>query len=636
MSIVITQEDFLERCKKAHNDEYDYSNAKYEGSSKKLLITCRKHGDFLQAPVKHWAGRGCPACKKTKIGSALKNTKESVIEQFKGVHGDKYNYDLVVYVNLDTKVEIVCGDHGPFLQTPANHRKGKGCPQCAKARVSEAKTISKEVWLSRFEKVHGDRYDYSKFSVINGDTPVEMVCRTHGSFMQSPYSHAAGKGCPSCASEASRIRQLIPQEEAFEKLKSRWKGRYSYEGSTYCGRDENIEVVCHLHGKFTATYGNHVSGSGCPLCGRLEASEKRLLEERLVISRIKKVHGARYNYDNFVYSGMKSKSIINCKKHGDFLQTAEGHIVGYGCPSCATPVSKGEQEVFEFIKSVCPDAVQSDHTVLGKRELDIFVPSKNLAIEFNGVYWHSDKIKDRKYHYNKYRDCRDKGIRLIQFTDVDWEQKKENMKSILLHAVGRSVGDKEKVNARQCEIVEMKAKETKDFYNKNHPQGYASNLINYGLKTKQGEIVAIMSFGFGKTSRGNAVKTATWELSRYATSHMVRGGASKLFKHFIRENNPDEVKSFSMNDWFDGGLYKVLGFKSEDVAPDYRVWHPRSGIGPKSRWQRRSIPKRLMEIGSDTTFEPATDPRTEWKLEDEVGALRIWDSGKTRWIWSKS
>ena len=625
----LTQDVFIERCKKAHGDKYDYSKAVYVKNSEKVVIVCNEHGEFSQAPEKHWIGRGCPECKKVSVGNSLRADPEVVFNKCAEVHQGKYDYSKAVYINLDTKVEIICKEHGSFMQTPANHRKGKGCPLCKNSKISKLKTLTKDVWVKRFKDAHGERYDYSNFDPANMDHQHEIVCKQHGPFSQDPHSHASGKGCPKCAQERSSQRQMKGQEQAMEEIKEKWGDKYTYPSFHYKGHDGKLVVNCPLHGDFSTTFGNHISGHGCPRCAYERISLARMVENREVKQRAMEIHGGKYSYEWMDYKGMKKSIKILCNKHGEFTQMAETHLSGSGCPDCATPVSKGEQELYDVVLKMCPDAVQSDHSVLGRRELDIYIPSKKIAIEFNGVYWHSDKIKPKKYHYDKWKDCKEKGIRLIQILDIDWKNNREKMLSIIKHAIGNN--DLRKVNARQCIIVDLKAKEVENFFYENHPQGPVRNPINHGLISPEGDLVAVMSFGFGKTSRGSSAKTATWELSRYATSCVVRGGASKLFKHFLRTYCPKEVKSFSMNDWFGGGLYEKLGFVGEEIPVDYRVYHPKLGIVPKSKWQRREIPKRIKDLGIAESYDPSTDKRTEKEMEDLMGALRIWDSGKIRW-----
>jgi hypothetical protein len=133
------------------------------------------------------------------------------------------------------------------------------------------------------------------------------------------------------------------------------------------------------------------------------------------------------------------------------------------------------------------------------------------------------------------------------------------------------------------------------------------------------------------------IRQGEWELARYATAAVVRGGASRLFAAFLKAVGATTVWSFSDKQHFDGGLYETLGFTLDgEIQADYRVVHPRTlTTWHKSLWQRKSIPARLREIGSSETFEPETDPRTERQMQDAVKVLRVWDAGKTRWRWSK-
>lgn len=495
-------------------------------------------------------------------------------------NAEKYDYTKTVYVNSKTRVIITCKKHGDFEQEAnCHHNKGYGCPECYKENNPRADTL--ESFIAKAKEKHGDAFDYSHVVYVNSTTKVNIICNTCGEiFEQTPAKHVFGRGCPHCA---NKVRG-------------------------YKSRNDFKEVV----------------------------------------DRAVAIHGDKYTYLDMFYKDegnerSRSHLSVKCNRCGSvFEQAVRDHLRGggkaTGCPHCAKLTSKPETEMFEFVKSLCPDAVQSDRTVLSGRELDIFIPSKKLAIECNGVYWHCDSRKVKNYHHDKFLACKEKGVRLIQITDYEWVNDKTTFKKLISHALG--VGNQRRINARDCNVVELLANECKNFYNNNHPQGHASNPANFALQTKDGEIVAIMSFGFGKTTRGSARSSgaceAVWELSRYATACCVRGGASKLFKAFIKKYNPTQVRSFSMNDWFSGGLYETLGFTGEPVEPDYRVFHEKNGLLPKSRWQRRCIPQRLKEIErEDLNFNPdkSVDPRTEFEMEDLVGALRIWDSGKTRWTW---
>lgn len=176
------------RFQEVHGNTYDYSNVIYICQLDKVEILCKEHGSFFQSPNNHIKGKGCPDCS----GNKKKDTNKCV-EGFKKVHGNTYDYSNVVYTNASTKVEIICKIHGRFFQTPNNHLTGNGCPVC---RGSITKSTGQ--CLEGFKKIHGDTYDYSKVKYINRCTKVEIMCKEHGSFLQRPDHHLSGCGCPKC------------------------------------------------------------------------------------------------------------------------------------------------------------------------------------------------------------------------------------------------------------------------------------------------------------------------------------------------------------------------------------------------------------------------------------------------------
>lgn len=142
-----------------------------------------------------------------------KLSQEDVIKQFKAVHGDRYQYHLVVYVGNQVKVKIVCKDHGVFEQQPANHKQGNGCPECAKSSDIRGKSGKKKFLttlevVAQFVAMHGERYDYSSVIYVANQTKVRIRCKTHGFFEQTPDHHKKGRGCPVCANEDRKKAML--------------------------------------------------------------------------------------------------------------------------------------------------------------------------------------------------------------------------------------------------------------------------------------------------------------------------------------------------------------------------------------------------------------------------------------------
>ena len=189
----MTKEEFITKARSVHGDKYDYSKVEYINARKKVCIICPEHGEFWQEAFSHTIGAGCPACSNKK-----KYTTESFIEKAKKIHGDKYDYTKVNYVNNRTKVCIICPEHGEFWQTPTNHLKGCGCTFCKGTRITEKKTQTKEDFIKRAVQTHGNKYDYSKVVYTKAKEKVCIICPEHGEFWQEAFSHIKGCGCPHC------------------------------------------------------------------------------------------------------------------------------------------------------------------------------------------------------------------------------------------------------------------------------------------------------------------------------------------------------------------------------------------------------------------------------------------------------
>ena len=506
--------------------------------------------------------------------------------------------------------------------------------------------------LSKFPKEVLDRYDFSNAVYTEALKPITgIVCPEHGEFKQycGQLRKPGGAGCPTCGDVIRRAKKRLTQDQAIANMTSVHKGLYDYSKVVYVRSSENITVICPEHGDFEISYNNHNSGKGCPKCGNarkgkgshVESARKKTAATKLArhaftfVAQARAVHGDTYDYSQSVYIGKRAKLTIICKKHGPFEQAPGPHIWrAQGCPECSHHRSKGEAAIFNFVSIFC-EPMSRDRATLGGKELDIHIPERKLAIEYCGEYWHGassveEERKDRKRHLEKYEACKAKGIRLLTIYESEWLNRPKALKHLIRNALGKSRGS---VMARKCELTKVDHNTAVEFYDRYHPQGGAGSGEHYALMYS-GKMVACMRFAFGANDRG-ANSERVWTLSRYATRINVRGGATRLMTAFIREHNPSVIKSFSDNRYFDGGMYEALGFELEEVTePDYQVYHQKIGLLPKSAWQRKSIPKRIKEIGSDEVFDPETDPRTEREITFLLGAQRVFDCGKKRWTFT--
>ena len=260
-------------------------------------------------------------------------------------------------------------------------------------------------------------------------------------------------------------------------------------------------------------------------------------------------------------------------------------------------------------------------SIISPKELDIYIPSKQIAIECNGVYWHSHK--ESLYHINKYKECQQKEIQLLTLWE-DWiKTKPEIVESILLNKLGLCNNT---IYARKTIIKEIDSNTCSNFLNINHIQGRTNAAIKLGLYYR-GELVSVMTFSKkSKLSGSKHTNKSEYELSRFCNKLNIRviGGASKLLKYFIKTYNPKTIISFASNDISNGNLYKELGFVSDNkITSAYWYIHKKELI----RYHRTSFTKtRLKEMGYDI------DNKTESRIMSELPYWKIYDSGHIKYI----
>ena len=262
----------------------------------------------------------------------------------------------------------------------------------------------------------------------------------------------------------------------------------------------------------------------------------------------------------------------------------------------------------------------NNRKVLQGKEIDIYIPDKKIAIECNGVYWHSSIYKDNKYHYNKYKSCSEHGIQLLTIWE-DWiEHKPDIVKSILLSKLGLL---RERIYARNCCIREVSPKDAIEFLNMNHIQGSCNSKIRYGLYYKD-KLVSLMTFGKKRSAMMGKYKYEdVWELTRFCNTlnTSVVGAAGKLLKHFIKNINPTTIESFASHDISNGNLYNTLGFKKE-TETNGSYWYIDKC---KIRYHRFTFCKsKLIKMGYDKD-------KSEFEIMDGLGYIRIYDSGQTKY-----
>ena len=268
MRTKLTTEEFIKRAREVHGDKYDYSKTNYKGLREKVCIICPKHGEFWQLACSHIDGHGCIKCNN----GSKPMSQDDFIKKAKEIHGDKYDYSKVDYVNSRSKVCIICPKHGEFWQKAMTHLEGRGCKKCRGGN----KVSTLIDFIDQAKKVHGDKYDYSKVEYTNSQTKVCIICPKHGEFWQTPNSHLNGAGCTSCWKE----NRVLGKEEFIKRAREVHGDKYDYSKVNYINASTSVCIICPKHGEFWQTPHSHLNGNGCQFCSNEgNISENKLYDE---------------------------------------------------------------------------------------------------------------------------------------------------------------------------------------------------------------------------------------------------------------------------------------------------------------------------------------------------------------------
>ena len=371
-----------------------------------------------------------------------KLTKEEFIEKAKCIHGDRYDYSKVDYINNRTKVCVICKKHGEFWQQANSHLRGEGCPICKGENISKKKSLTKEEFIKKARKVHGNKYDYSKVEYKNSSSKVCIICPQHGEFWQTANTHLQGSGCPSCAfkllsnvhtgKNKSGGYPKLTKEEFIEKAKRIHGNKYDYSKVEYVNNKTKVCIICPIHGEFWQKPNAHLSGFGCYKCGREAMSLKQTKNTELFIEEAKKIHSDKYDYSKVKYTTGDKKVCIICPQHGEFWQTPYSHLQGQGCPICNE--SHLERDIRTLLNensiNFIQRATKEDIPWIGRQHLDFYLPEHNIAIECQGrQHFESDKFfgSDKGFYeqvkrdYKKLKKCIEHRVKVLYYTDPSFK-----------------------------------------------------------------------------------------------------------------------------------------------------------------------------------------------------------------------
>lgn len=594
-----TNEEWIEEVSKKHNNKYDYSKTHYTKAKDKVVVICHEkdefgdeHGEFEIRAGNHMAGIGCPKCAKK-----YKPTTEEWIKKAKKVHGEKYNYTKVNYINQNTNVEIICPIHGKFKQMAALHIQGCGCPKC-----NGGIKMTKDDFIEKAQKIHNNKYDYIKFNYINTKTQGVIICPIHGDFLQSPDAHLRGQGCPKCKS--SKLENILMN--LFRKNNIAYTYQYKITSDKQLSCDfflNNYHIVIECQGEqhfIPTSFDNDKSEEKC----------KENYEKVLAYDKLKYDMCINNDLDIIYFTIPKYFISTNVNINTEFYEdkiliTNTKELMEYIVSKQKFDNTDSFADFYEDVrKNVSKNINNTNSTIRYKDYVLIYVPLiPNKRNELN----------DKRREYTK------KGYKVIVIFEDEYINNREIVLSKIRHLF--KLDKLPRIMARKCIVKPIIKNDAETFLNCNHIQGFVNSSIYLGAYYND-SLVAVMSFI--KEPNDN------WNLSRFASDnkYVCCGIGGKLFKYFTRNYTFNTVKSFADKRWtFDTkkNIYLELNFRQEkNMMPEYRYIKNGEKIRHhKFGFRKQSLSKKY---GLDINL-------TETEMTKELGYDRIWDCGLIKYVY---
>lgn len=464
------------------------------------------------------------------------------------------------------------------------------CKICRSFVVS-LKALSQHI---RFHNISSQEY-YDKYLLKDSSEKLCSYCGKDTKFksLTGGYqTYCSSKCCNKSEEKISKFRESYLSNDLQEIHKKRQTTNLERYGNEIANRNDEIREKSRI---------NFLKGTINKKLQYLDEWDLKLISNR----------------DNYTYNDIL---IFKCNKCNKEFESTFSNIWQrmYKC-YCQKPRSGSinENKIKDFLLQTFSNEEIIFNEKIDGLEIDILFPNRNIAIEYNGLYWHSDRIlKDPKtYHITKKKICKNKGIKLIQIFEDEWIEKEHIVKNRILHILKLSTN--EKIYARKCVIKEISYKDKKEFLKNYHIQGNDSSSINLGAFYNN-ELVSVMTFSKGSIAKGSKYKEGNWELSRFCLKDNILGPgiASKLLSHFKKIYSWKYIYSYADQRWSDGELYYKIGFNLEyETKPNY--WYTKDGL---KRIHRFNLRKQSQE--------PKDIP--EWILRDKQGYYRVWDCGNLK------
>lgn len=549
-------------------------------------VTCKAGHAFKRQVSNIKRNWRCPECLKIEKNKIEEKKFSDKIHTFGFTYISGYNGKKSI-------VRFSCNHCGNESSSQAESLlKRKKCVNCKyeytgreeKGHVKTIQEIAKENGIKIAEYSDG-KNSISSFTCRNNHT----FSMSNKTFRKSPY-------CRAC----KRHKENIDRTEKYREKLLR-HGLTIHKHTIIKNNTTKFRARCANGHKFTTNIMNLHPKYACPICSNKKMSENKRLS---IDEVVKKLDGIGIDYISGDYKNNRSIIVAKCQKEGHLIEKKFGEIVlvNKGCVECRGNLrhSSKEMDLYNFVKGLCPDAKHGDRMVLEGKEIDIYVPSLKIGIEFDGIYWHSDAAgKGKDYHISKTRLAEKKSVKLIHIFENEWDNSADIVKNMIKVKLGKG----RRIFARKTVLRRVEKSDEKIFFNSNHIHGFAGSSFCYGLYYED-KLIMAMSF-----SRSRFSNKADFELTRMASLDdiVVVGGMSKLLKHFDRKVGRSLISycniRFSGMSHYNTG-YAKTGFTMVHISsPNYFYFKPgkESELFARQNFQKHKLKSKLKVFDESKT-----------------------------------
>ena len=551
------------RLKKYPQSFFDFNNYKtatYKRYKHRLIAWYLLHEYSIDHALIHLA-------KYTDILRVLKNEFRDYVPEIENL------YDF----NLSGKYKSY------FKHTLLNNKICKICAKrvltksdyCSQSCANKGKDNSK---ISEALKKYYSRNDYTeRYKKVS-----KTLINTYKNMSPEEKEYLKINGKPRSYKLSNKIKDIEKEQNV------------TFLTDSYSGHNSKIKFICNICNVETEIKYSKINRQYlCKNCKQKLVDEnnfkkyKDILDKKLELMEVK---------DNIAK--------VKCSKHGIYYTNIANVRLGSGCPICNT--TKAELELRELITNY----KSNDRTFIKPLELDLFVPDKNFAIEYNGIMYHSfgkskhskfntfmNEREDKNKHLVKTELCESKGVQLFHIFENEWLNpvKREIWKSMILSKLGKS----SRIFARKCSVKEISHKESSEFLELNHIQGNVNAKIKIGL-FKDNELVQVMTI-----SKPRMSKKYQYEIIRIASilGTVIVGGVSKMLRYFERLYKPKSIVSYANRRWSMGNVYEKLGFRLDHISmPNYFYFKKNENIlYSRNKFQKHKLKNILQNFDENLT-----------------------------------